>query len=190
MAKNGDHDYSKGKIYLWIIGPHQYVGSTIQTLPERFSVHKHDAKTGKSEKYKVFRKIGQDELSSKLILIKKYPCKSIDELHKEEQRWIDKLKPDLNQNRAFGKYPKKKFVKVVVNCPCGSITSKDHLARHKRSKKHRTYAKENGLTVPEKKKFPESNCPCGGTIGVRRRAHFTTDRHKKWLLCQPVEKQV
>ena len=179
-SDNGDYQF--GKIYIWMIGPHSYVGSTCQTLHDRFLCHKSDAKRYVTSKvYKTVRKIGFDELSKRLILIKNYPCNSKDELEMEEQRWIDKLKPDLNEKKAFSYYKQKKFVKIVINCPCGAITSRDHLARHRRTKKHMEYAKKNNINIPEVVRRGKSNCPCGGRfLPGNRRYHKATALHKRY----------
>lgn len=177
-------DYQFGKIYIWIIGPHSYVGSTTMTLHDRFVCHKFDAKKKNAKVYRTIRRVGYDELSKKLLLIKNYPCKDKDELEMEEQRWIDKLKPDLNEKKAFNYYKHKKFVKVVVNCPCGATTSKDHLARHRRTKKHREYAEKNNIKIPDvvdRRSKKSVNCPCGGRFISRcRRYHKGTARHRRY----------
>ena len=67
--------YSNAKIYKIIndIDHQIYVGSTIQSLNRRFSVHKNDAKLHPERKlYKYFTKYGIEHF--KIILIKLFPC--------------------------------------------------------------------------------------------------------------------
>jgi hypothetical protein len=69
--------YSNAKIYKIInsIDDQIYVGSTTQSLRQRFSVHKCEAKRSPERKlYKHFLKLGIEHF--KIILIKLFPCKN------------------------------------------------------------------------------------------------------------------
>jgi hypothetical protein len=93
--------YSSGKIYKIVNNIDQliYVGSTIKSLSQRFSVHKCEAKRSPNIKlYKHFAKHGIDHFE--IILIKLFPCNNRTELDIEEERIKIRLNAQLNTNRA------------------------------------------------------------------------------------------
>ena len=72
-------NYSLGKVYGLYDGEVcVYVGSTADTLKNRYSSHKH-----KSPEHKI-------------VLLEKYPCTTRFELETREEYWRDQLKPRLN----------------------------------------------------------------------------------------------
>jgi len=127
-------DYSTGKIYK-IINPQNetiYIGSTIQTLSQRFCKHPHRGR------------------GNKIILIEKYQCDCREELIKREQEIIEQYDNLLNKQRAYRteEYHKQKEYrekfkdkisekrKINVICECGCEIRKDALVKHKQTKKH------------------------------------------------------
>ena len=86
--KNKSMDYQNGKIYM--LEPKceyedgdVYYGSTTTTLCKRLNWHK---KNGNGCKSKILlNKYGKDNI--KIVLIKNYPCNSIDELNAEEGKY-------------------------------------------------------------------------------------------------------
>lgn len=94
--------YQKGKIYkLLCEDGHYYIGSTTQSLYNRFNHHKFSAKTGTSKAYKYFNNIGWDKV--KIELLEDYPCNIKSELNEKEEYYISKSKTDelcLNINSA------------------------------------------------------------------------------------------
>lgn len=72
-------DYSKGKIYKIIDESNGdvYIGSTIQSLEERFLRHK------------IFKEYNKEKCNCKIFLIEDYPCNSKRELEMREQYFID-----------------------------------------------------------------------------------------------------
>lgn len=140
-------DYKNAKIYS--IRSHKtdliYIGSTTQTLKKRFSVHK--------SKYKKYLETNNLCISSYKIfaygdayieLIKNYPCKSREELNKEEGRYIKELN-SVNKNKA-GRTVSQWLIdnkeilcekrRIKIYCECGCHVTKKNIARHKRTKKH------------------------------------------------------
>jgi len=91
MNKN-KKDYSKGKIYC--IRSHKtdliYIGSTCQSLSKRLNKHKtaynYYLKTGRSTEYSY--KIYEVDDAPYIELIVNYPCSCLDELRREEGKFI------------------------------------------------------------------------------------------------------
>ena len=93
--------YQNGKIYKIVndIDKLIYVGSTIQTLSQRFTEHKYEAKRSPNIKlYKHFAELGIEHF--KIKLIKNYPCNNKLELEIEEERYKIMLNAQLNTIRA------------------------------------------------------------------------------------------
>ncbi len=109
-----------GRIYKIISaqGNEIYIGSTFNTLRDRFKCHKRDFNTYKQGKHKyiasfdLFDKYGIDNCS--IILIKEYEV--CDRIHMEayEQLWINKLK-SINKQSAFriSKFASKEYYKQM-----------------------------------------------------------------------------
>ena len=71
-----------------------------------------------------------------------------------------------------------------VLCPCGKLIRRDGLLKHRRTQKHRKFAKYSCMTIVEKgsarsaKSIP---CPCGGRYVKKARGqHIYTARHLAW----------
>jgi len=152
--------YSKGKIYMVITENSNdiYVGSTILTLKRRLELHETEYRT--SSKYCSSQDI-LEQGDYKIVLIKNFPCSSLNELEREEgkfqrdlvcvnkrvagrtqKEWyednIDKRKEYYIKNReAIIIKKKEKF-----NCECGGKYTKGVKARHFKSKKHQNYHKK------------------------------------------------
>jgi hypothetical protein len=96
-------DYQKGKIYkLKCNDGHYYIGSTIESLKNRFRRHKSASKTQTSNAYKHINIIGWDNVT--IELLECYPCKTKDELQKKEDEYIKKHLEDplcLNEHRSY-----------------------------------------------------------------------------------------
>lgn len=93
--------YNDAKIYKLsnTVDDKFYVGSTVDTLCARFSDHKSNSKRHPNrDVYKHFIGIGWDKVSISLVC--NFKCNNIKELHIEEARHIDLLKPQLNQYKA------------------------------------------------------------------------------------------
>ena len=78
-------DYSKGKIYKLTAGDLTYYGSTAETLNDRFSKHKYDAKRNVCITSKKLFDSGEEV---KIHLIENYPCNSKVELEDREAYFI------------------------------------------------------------------------------------------------------
>jgi len=78
-------NYQNGKIYMIesLIGNCRYYGSTTQTLAQRLGKHKQDIK----RKYVSSKEVLQYP-DFRILLVKKYPCNSVEELEAEEAVYI------------------------------------------------------------------------------------------------------
>tara|TARA_R110002074_G_scaffold75513_1_gene172622 strand:- start:252 stop:743 length:492 start_codon:yes stop_codon:yes gene_type:complete len=153
--------YRNGKIYKLIDldSDKVYIGSTIQTLDKRLSLHKSHSNPCMSNTFK----------DPYIQLIKSYPCNSKRALDKEEQKYID-MYDCVNKNKSFQtkeelkehvkqyhleheeewKEYKKKY-DIINNekhkkrhtqqftCECGGKYTYSHKIRHMKSKKHINY---------------------------------------------------
>ncbi|AGM15748.1 GIY-YIG superfamily endonuclease [Preplasmiviricota sp. Gezel-14T] len=97
-------DYGKGKIYK-IIAPDTdevYIGSTIQTLPQRLSKHTSDARLWRgdtSRKYCYSEMMLRNE-GYKIELLYDFPCGSLAELSREEGETAKLFPTRVNKNVA------------------------------------------------------------------------------------------
>jgi len=111
MTSRANPNYRQGKIYKLYSSDdpdNVYVGSTTQTLKDRFSCHRKDSKRNTHMKiYTHFNSIGWANVS--IELIEEVPCNSRTELVKREQSYIDLLSATLNSCNAY------------VNCPHGAL---------------------------------------------------------------------
>jgi len=82
-------DYKNGKIYKITNNVNDliYVGSTIQSLSQRYASHKSQSKTITNKKlHKAFTEIGINNF--KIELIENYPCNNKEELWNREKYWM------------------------------------------------------------------------------------------------------
>jgi hypothetical protein len=96
-------DYSKGKIYVIrnYINDKEYVGSTVETLPQRYSKHGTSNKEANCALWKAMKELGRENFY--IELIENYPCNSKQELNAREGYWIrqkDTYKNGYNINIA------------------------------------------------------------------------------------------
>ena len=77
-------DYSKSKIYKIICNKTglQYFGSTVQTLAQRLSKHKHISNSSMSSKIIV-------NGDYNIILVEEYPCENKYEIEKRERFYVE-----------------------------------------------------------------------------------------------------
>lgn len=124
-------DYSEGKIYK-ITSQYTtdvYIGSTCQSLADRFSQHKTDCKNDK--------KISSREIvkyeDCNMELIELYPCESKEELLKRERYWIEKHSK-TKVNKQLPTRTKKEYNGEQMECPmCQETMRRDSLPNHIRN---------------------------------------------------------
>lgn len=110
-----------------------------------------------------------------------------------EQKWIDRIKPTLNENRA---YISKEDLRVkdnnrriakreVIVCDCGLQITNLEMCRHKRSKLHRRW--ESGTQRERTGRGVWVICECGLQFSKRHLArHKKTTRHMRRLAAKKI----
>ena len=170
-------DYSKGKIYK-IQNKFKpelfYIGSTAQILNERVRIHKRDSKTINSRLYNVIRHTGGFE-NYTITLIKDFACNDKDELHKEEQVYINALQPTLNTNNAYTN--RQDYMKEYYE------NNKEKLKEYYENNKEKMkeYYENNKEEINKKISVPIT-CECGAiTTKNSISRHKKTKKHFKLL---------
>lgn len=103
--------YQRGKIYIIKnkVNDKVYIGSTIETLSQRFTKHKYKSKKETYKLYNAFQEIGIDNFYMELI--KLYPCKSKEELDIEEDKYMDVYDSINNGYNTFRPVKNREIVK-------------------------------------------------------------------------------
>ncbi len=98
-------DYSKAKVYKLVkkggdeLGD-MYVGSTCQTLCVRMCGHRSAVRAGKQAiVHQWIRDVGLENVQ--IVWIADIPCESFEQQRAKEQEYIERLKPNLNINKAY-----------------------------------------------------------------------------------------
>jgi len=155
-------NYKRSKIYMIYCeddGVDEfYIGSSTDLL-NRVRVHKHDCNNPDRENYNnklytyIRENFGFDNFTVKTL--ERYSCENDLQLRQREQKWIDELKPTLNQKKAYislieqqqkNRDKSTEFrkenrevinqkMKENIKCDnCDKITDYGHYARHKKTK--------------------------------------------------------
>ena len=91
--------YRHGKIYKIVnsVNNKVYIGSTTDSLDQRFWVHQAYAeRKPKRRLYQEMNRLGHNKF--RIVLIKNFPCSSHKALQQEERKYFLKYKPELNTN--------------------------------------------------------------------------------------------
>lgn len=177
-----------GKIYKIIHNQSNicYVGSTFNTLRDRWKGHKNsfskylNTNSPNVSIFSCFKQYGMENF--KIVLIKEYEV--IDRKHLEmyEQLWINKLK-SINKNNSFQiekLYYKSQGKKYYEN-------NKEKILIY-----HQQYYKDNKEKIQEyKKSYKENNiekfkqkcnCKCGGKYSYSHKStHLKTKKHQNYV---------
>ena len=145
-------DYSKGKIYKIqnkFKTDLMYIGSTATTLQQRLSTHKCKSKIKNYTLYNVIKHTGGWK-NYTITLIKDFACNDKEELRKEEQMYINALRPNLNTQNAYtnqkeygkeyrenNKQEIKKKKSFPITCKCGAIITTSNISYHIKTNKHK-----------------------------------------------------
>mgnify|MGYP003661285331 CR=1 FL=1 len=174
MPVNAD-SYKNGKIYrIWtLLSDEIYIGSTADTLSNRFCKHKSSYKRWLKNKddnktymtsFKLFEKFGVE--NCKIDLEHNFHCNSKAELHSEEGRVQRIHKAILINNNIAGRTQEEWFSE-----------NKEHLAEY-----NKQYYADNkdAISKQRKQKFV---CECGGkyTLSLKSR-HTKLAKHQKFIM--------
>jgi len=173
-----------------------YIGSTDNYVKRKIS-HKHSSKSRQTDLYKTIKECGDFEM----IVLYEFECENNRELKIEEQKWIDKLKPQLNMIEAFNsdedrvlkaKEYKQQYYQVnkdeIINERKKYYENNrdDIIMKHKDyyevnkddlKQKQRQYYQDNKEALLEKKKI-KCVCECG--VIIRKdilKQHQKTKKH-------------
>jgi len=181
-----EESYGNGKIYrIWSLDTDKiYIGSTCDTLSNRFCNHKYKYKCWKNGKdkyvssYALFDLVGVD--NCKIELEHNFACDSKTKLNKEEGR-IQRLYKD-----------------IIVNKEIAGRTSKEYNQEHKEEKKEymKEYRQQHKEEINEKaneyyqehkqeineKRNQKHDCECGGKYSHSTKArHFRGKKHLNYI---------
>jgi hypothetical protein len=164
-------NYENGKIYKIINTENNdivYIGSTTQSLSQRYQRHNNKA------------------TNHKIILIENYPCNSKEELCMKEQQIIEQHTNLLNQRKAYcSEEQKKEYLKSYREENKEQIKQIDKKYHEENKEHYKEYAKkyreENKEKVKKKKQCEFCNC------SIRKSDMKRHQRSKKCLSFQNVE---
>lgn len=168
-------DYSKAQIYKIVVKNNPdalcYVGSTVQTLNDRFLRHKRDASNPNIKKpcatKEMFSIYPPDKCE--ILPLENYSCNSKSELEERERYWLDTIGRDkcFNKNRPratdIEKQEKNKEWmeenrdkinedrKQKVDCECGAKVRKSGFSAHKLTVKHQQWLATQQTQLPKPK---------------------------------------
>ncbi|CAE7766832.1 unnamed protein product [Symbiodinium microadriaticum] len=169
MEEKRTKDYANGKIYAiynYSEPSLVYVGSTCQSLSKRFSKHRREINSRKSQTIPLYikmREIGRVHFY--IELLEEYPCENKDQLRAREGYYIRKLGTlnglidcrtrkeweaenqqylkDYRKNRWLNKKEEiTVFNKQRFTCDCGVELSNASKSRHQYSIRHQAYLKQ------------------------------------------------
>lgn len=166
--------YKTGNIYKIIHNQSDiiYIGSTFNTLRDRFSQHKSSFKKYLNNEnaeiaiFPYFKKFGIENF--KIILIKEYQVCDKKALFMWETLWMNKLK-NINKQRAFQPLLKEQNRQTDI---IYRQNNKNKKAEY--DKKYREINKEK----IKKRIITQINCECGGHYTtLHKNRHFQTKKH-------------
>jgi hypothetical protein len=176
-------EYKNGKVYKIIyIGNENinitYIGSTSNTLRDRFYHHKYSFKTWLNTKdnkkklsiYPYFERFGIENF--KIFLIKEYKICDIKHLHMYETLWMNKIK-NINKIKAFQPLSKEQNRQTDI------IYRENN--KDKKAKYDKEYREKNKDKLKERLK-EMITCECGKTLTKNKLSrHKQSKKHLKFL---------
>lgn len=166
--------YQNGKVYrIWsLLGDEIYIGSSADTLSNRFSKHKKDYKRWLKNKddrkrymtsFELFEKFGVE--NCKIDLEHNFPCNSKAELNSEEGRVQRMHKDILINNNIAGRTKKEWFSE-----------NKEYLAE-----RNKQYYAENKEAI-SKQRNEKFKCECGMEYTQHNKSrHTKSAKHQKFI---------
>lgn len=126
-------DYSQGKIYLIHLPgleEYGYVGSTIQTLQDRFKKHKETAKNQRQYQFASCVLFGEgNEVCIKLL--EAWPCETKQELLEREKYWLSQYPEAVNKNPPILTEEERKIRHKEQHLKAYNKNKEHNLAKHK-----------------------------------------------------------
>jgi len=182
-----ENSYQNGKVYrIWSLDTEDiYIGSSCDTLSNRFCVHKSKYKKWKEgcasdycSSFILFDQVGVD--NCKIELIKNFPCNSKTELTQEEGKVMRENKHIIVNKNQAGRTLKE--------------YNKEYSEEHKEEKKeyNKEYREEHKEQITQYKKeyYQEkkgeiNDCECGGKYTHHNKSkHEKTQKHQNYIKFQ------
>jgi hypothetical protein len=168
-------DYKNGRIYKIISDETDkiYIGSTTQPLSKRLSVHKSNYKQyllGRSSRLTSFDLIALGPVQ--IVLVELYPCKTKEELEKQECYYI-KLYKNIVVNKVHPTRTQKEYYN----------DKKDEFKKYYLNNKKKRVKYQKQYDLNNKDKLQTLNkCECGGQYTTHNRSyHLLTGKHQNYL---------
>ena len=211
-----ENSYQNGKVYrIWSLETDKiYIGSSSDTLSNRFCNHKKNYKRWKQDKtleccssYILFDLVGVD--NCKIELIKNFPCNSKAELNREEGKVMRENKEIIVNRKLAGRtmkeyyeHNKKEILEKVKDYyqehkEVIAEKKKEYRQEHKEviAEKGKEYRQEHKEVIAEKRKEyyqerkgelnKKHECECGGKYTHQHKSiHEKTQKHQNYLKSQ------
>lgn len=179
--------YARGKIYKIVndVNEHIYIGSTCQTLKDRFQSHKESAKFAMSKLYKSMREIGVEHF--RMELIQNFPCESRDELNCKEYEHIREIRPEYNTYLGFviQKRRENKLNPPKLGRPKIYQTEEDFKA-HRREYMNKRYAENEAYRLKAKERSAAYIEAHKAEIAARNKVYYEAKKALKAAKPAPV----
>lgn len=189
-----------GKVYKIICTQSNdiYVGSTFNTLRDRWMAHKQRYEQYQNDPsrnmsiHTYFDKYGIDNF--KIILIKEYDVIDRNHLETKEQLWLNKLK-NINIQSAFNPFRRgskmiyqnrKEKMNIKYDCLCGTSYYARHKSKHEQSKKHIYFMMSND----EKKEYDNNTKIIKEQIKENQKEHKKEYREKNKEIIKEKHRQI
>ena len=162
MPNNTKHKYT-----IYCLQEIEYVGSTKHKINIRMNLHSSICNNPNAKGYSkpLYKHIRQHcpsySFTVEDVIILDQAMLTEKQARAVEQEWINILKPKHNFIDAYsGADNHAEYNKTKITCPCGVISNKAHITRHKRSNKHKNKIKEITNTLNQYYKTSEDNHHC------------------------------
>jgi hypothetical protein len=168
-------NYGNGKIYkvVYLLDPSLfYVGSTTTRLCKRMACHRAFSKTKMTLFYSEMRRLGV--CNFKIVLIHNFPCISIEELLREEQRVISELKPCYNSIKAFATEEEKRERRIQYR-----IEHIEQIKKYNEDHKEQIRERKKQNNENLKKDFGCLICKKWFKTNVELKRHCRTKKHDR-----------
>ncbi len=177
--------YSINVYKIWWEGKEDlYVGSTKRGLAARMTRHRGTCRSGKQ--YKLYEVMRVNGYCFRYVLLESYEINNRDQQLKYEQKWIDKLQPNLNMYRAFNTAEDTKRVSQQWHENHKNEIRIAGIKRRENNKdkiraKSTIYRKKNIDDINRKRReIGRVNCECGLIVSkYNLPPHRKTKTHKK-----------
>jgi len=193
-----------GKVYKIICTQSNdiYIGSTFNTLRDRWRDHKNRYQQYKKNKnrtmsiHNYFDKYGIDNF--KIILIKEYEVIDRNHLETKEQLWLNKLK-NINIQSAFNPFRRcrkmyyqnrKEKINIRYECECGVFYYARHKIKHEKSISHIYFMmsdnekKEYDNNIKERKKEYDNNIKERKKEYNEKNKDIIKEKHRQIEICE------